>query len=176
MDEVKLINLPLDFISKIGLYGFNKFTNIDPRGQLDICFEHDFDSILNGISIKESTSIKGVARGLHQQDPIVAPQVKIIEVLEGVILDFIYDPKWPEAVYYFQLSDQDNLSIFIPKNFAHGFIALTDVRFRYTCLGRYDETSEVTYNILDSASQLLKLDNILLSDKDRLSPEILCTL
>ena len=176
MNKVKLTNLSLDSIGKIGLHGFNKFTNIDSRGQLDICFEHDFDLSSNGISIKESTSIKGVARGLHLQDPIIAPQVKIIEVLEGVILDFIYDPRLPETVYYFQLSDHDNVSIFIPKNFAHGFIALTDVRFRYTCLGRYDEANEVIYNILDSASQLLKLDNILLSDKDRLSPEILCVL
>ena len=176
MGKVKLTYLSLDCISKIGLHGFNRFTNSDSRGQLDICYEHDLDLNLNGISIKESKSIRGVARGLHQQDPIIAPQVKIIEVLEGVIYDFIYDPRTPETVYYFKLSDNDNVSIFIPKNLAHGFIALTDVRFKYTCLGRYDEANEVTYNFLNSASQLLKLDEIVLSDKDQQSPEILCVL
>ena len=35
MDKVKLANLSIDPISKIGLFDFNKSTKISPRGQFD---------------------------------------------------------------------------------------------------------------------------------------------
>jgi len=110
------------------------------------------------------------------QDFKTSPQIKIIEVLEGAILDFVFDINNPNFVYFFELNDLDKKSVFIPSNFAHGFIALANVRFRYSCFGRYDEKSETTFNLLKSAADCLNITNVVLSAKDQAFPELYCEL
>jgi len=73
-----------------------------------------------------SFSAKGVIRGLHY-DPQMS---KLAQVLRGKVWDVIVDirsgsptrGKWQG----FYLSEHNHRQIYVPKGFAHGFLALTD--------------------------------------------------
>tara|TARA_B110000879_G_C11176547_1_gene516236 strand:+ start:2414 stop:2944 length:531 start_codon:yes stop_codon:yes gene_type:complete len=174
MNKPKLIEADLNNLNKIGLNSFKKIIISDDRGSLNICHESNNSFQFKGFSIKESFSYKGAARGLHIQDPRTSPQTKIIEVLEGTIYDFVLDINEPDFIYYFKLDANYQTSVLVPENFAHGFIALTDVRFRYMCFGGYDESKEKTYNFLNSAGKLLNINYLELSEKDASYPELSC--
>ena len=92
-----------------------------------------------------SRSAKGTLRGLHYQ--LRHTQAKLCRVVEGEALDVAVDirlgspnfGKWASVL----LSAERHNEIFIPKGFAHGFVALTDtVQFLYKCSDIYDPTSE----------------------------------
>ena len=174
MNSPKLIEVDFNNLSEIGLNSFKHITISDERGSLNISHESNNNFQFKGFSMKESFSYKGAARGLHIQDPSISPQTKIIEVLEGTIYDFVFNINAPDSIYCFKLDANYQASVLVPQNFAHGFIALTDVRFRYLCLGGYDEGNEKTYNFLNSAGNLLNISNLELSDKDALFPELNC--
>lgn len=76
-----------------------------------------------------SCSKKGVLRGLHYQlNP--SAQGKLVKVLRGSILDIAIDirrgspnfGKWVAEI----LSSENNLMLWIPEGFAHGFLSLED--------------------------------------------------
>jgi dTDP-4-dehydrorhamnose 3,5-epimerase len=92
-----------------------------------------------------SRSGKGTLRGLHYQ--LRHTQAKLCRVIEGEALDVAVDVrlgspnfgKWTSVV----LSAERQNQIFIPRGFAHGFLALTDsVQFLYKCSDFYDPSSE----------------------------------
>lgn len=92
-----------------------------------------------------SRSTKGTLRGLHYQ--LRHTQAKLCRVVEGEALDVAVDirvgsptfGKWASVL----LSAERQNQIFIPKGFAHGFVALTDtVQFLYKCSDVYDPASE----------------------------------
>jgi dTDP-4-dehydrorhamnose 3,5-epimerase len=92
-----------------------------------------------------SRSTKGTLRGLHYQ--LRHTQAKLCRVVEGEALDVAVDirlgspnfGKWAGVL----LSAERQNQIFIPKGFAHGFVALTDtVQFLYKCSDVYDPASE----------------------------------
>ena len=92
-----------------------------------------------------SHSCKGVLRGLHYQ--LHRPQAKLCRVVEGEVLDVAVDirlgsphfGKWVSAV----LSEKSHNEIYIPRGFAHGFLALSDsVHFLYKCSDVYDPADE----------------------------------
>ena len=76
-----------------------------------------------------STSRKFVIRGMHFQIP---PQdyTKLIYVTKGKIIDVVLDIRKGSATYgkYIseELSDKNGRCAYIPKGFAHGFLALVD--------------------------------------------------
>ena len=74
-------------------------------------------------------SNKMVLRGLHFQSNQHS-QSKLIHVLSGSILDVAVDIRKNSKTYgnYYkkEISSDDNLSLFIPKGFAHGYLALED--------------------------------------------------
>ena len=87
-----------------------------------------------------SRSTKGTMRGLHYQ--LKHPQAKLCRVVEGQALDVAVDirlgspnfGKWSSVV----LSDSQHNQVYIPRGFAHGFLALTDsVQFLYKCSDYY---------------------------------------
>ena len=71
---------------------------------------------------------KNVIRGLHLQ--FRKPQIKIITVISGRIFDIVLDcrknSKTFGKYYSMNISSKDNVSIYIPEGFAHGFCSLTN--------------------------------------------------
>ncbi|HPF53758.1 MAG TPA: dTDP-4-dehydrorhamnose 3,5-epimerase [Eubacteriales bacterium] len=83
---------------------------------------------------------KGVLRGLHYQS--VDAQAKLIHVIKGMLFDVALDlrvdsPTFGE--YHAELLNaKDDLVLYVPENFAHGFLSLTDETvFSYQCSGSY---------------------------------------
>src|SRR5262245_40286636 len=81
-----------------------------------------------------SSSRKGTLRGLHYQ--LRSPQAKLCSVIEGEVLDVAVDVragsphfgKWAGVLLSAGIHNQ----VYIPRGFAHGFVALTDtVQFLY---------------------------------------------
>ncbi len=93
----------------------------------------------------QSASKKGVLRGLHFQKEF--PQDKLVRVVNGEVFDVAVDlrpgsktfGKW----YGVLLSAENKKQFMIPKNFAHGFIVLSDyAEFCYKCTDFYHPNDE----------------------------------
>jgi dTDP-4-dehydrorhamnose 3,5-epimerase len=115
----------------------------------------------------QSTSKKGVLRGLHFQRPPHA-QDKLVRVTRGEALDVAVDIRSGSptfgAVASVRLSGENRNALYIPKGFAHGFVALTDdVDFEYKVSDFWDAASEGGIRWSDPA---LKIDWSALSGMD----------
>ena len=93
----------------------------------------------------QSSSHKGVLRGLHFQ--INYPQDKLVRVVNGEVFDVAVDLREGSKTYgkWFGvlLSAENKKQFFIPKNFAHGFIVLSDyAEFAYKCTDFYHPNDE----------------------------------
>lgn len=93
----------------------------------------------------QSASKRGVLRGLHFQ--IEHPQDKLVRVIKGEVYDVAVDlrqgsptfGKW----YGVLLSEENKKQFFIPKNFAHGFLVLSEyAEFCYKCTDFYHPGDE----------------------------------
>ena len=94
-----------------------------------------------------SKSLKGVLRGLHLQSG-ESSQAKLISILKGSILDIVVDLRKDSKTFgkYFsiELNEKNKKMLFIPKDFAHGFLTLEDnTEIFYKCDNFYKPTSEV---------------------------------
>ena len=143
----------------------------DNRGFLNCIYEEQNEIKLSGFSSKISSSKPNVARGMHWQNNL-SPQIKVITVFEGSIMDFLInlDKDSPHFgnFYYFKLKASDNKTIIIPENYGHGFLALEKVKFFYNCFGKYSPSNEISINIVDLILKHtnLETDKIILSNKD----------
>lgn len=99
----------------------------------------------NFVQDNQSASTKGVLRGLHFQ--INYPQDKLVRVVNGEVFDVAVDMregsetfgKWYGVV----LSAENKKQFFVPKNFAHGFLVLSDyAEFAYKCTDFYHPNDE----------------------------------
>ena len=93
----------------------------------------------------QSGSRKGVLRGLHFQKEF--PQDKLVRVVSGEVFDVAVDlrpgsktfGKWYGVI----LSAENKKQFFVPKNFAHGFLVLSDyAEFCYKCTDFYHPNDE----------------------------------
>lgn len=96
----------------------------------------------------ESLSSKHIVRGLHLQDPPFA-QGKLVRVVSGSIFDVAVDVRKNSATYgkfvHVLLSGRGHEQFWIPKGFAHGFMALEDnTIINYKCTDYYNKSSERT--------------------------------
>lgn len=122
----------------------------------------------------QSASRKGVLRGLHFQ--INFPQDKLVRVLSGEVYDVAVDlregsPTFGQA-YGVLLSAENKKQFFIPKNFAHGFLVLSDyAEFAYKCTEFYhpDDEGGLRYDDPDIQVEwpITEDMEILLSEKDK---------
>ena len=93
----------------------------------------------------ESSSTKGVLRGLHFQKNHT--QGKLVRVTHGEVFDVAVDVR-PGSATYGQwvgvtLSSEKKNMFYIPEGFAHGFLVLSDTaEFVYKCTDVYDPSSE----------------------------------
>ena len=99
----------------------------------------------------QSASKKGVIRGLHFQ--INYPQDKLVRVIRGEVFDVAVDMRKGSKTYGqwygVRLSEENKKMFFIPKNFAHGFLVLSDhADFTYKCTELYHPNDEggIIYN------------------------------
>lgn len=123
----------------------------------------------------QSFSMKGVLRGLHFQKPPHA-QGKLVRVVQGRVLDVVVDirknsPSYGKS-YAVELSAENQLQLWIPKGFAHGFETLEDnTLFLYKCTDLYHPETEgsIRYNDPDLAIQWIS-DEPKLSEKDSIAP------
>jgi len=121
----------------------------------------------------QSYSRRGVLRGLHFQTGQSA-QAKLVRVIKGEVLDVAVDLRAGSKTYgkHFSLiiSEKNNLQLFIPKGFAHGFIVLSDdAIFQYKCDNYYDKAAEGGIHYADpdlSIDWILPHDQLIVSDKD----------
>lgn len=93
----------------------------------------------------QSASKKGVLRGLHFQKEF--PQDKLVRVVRGEVFDVAVDLREGSKTYgkWFgvRLSEENKKQFFIPKNFAHGFLVLSEyAEFCYKCTDFYHPNDE----------------------------------
>ena len=124
----------------------------------------------------QSASTKGVLRGLHYQ--IHYPQDKLVRVVSGEVYDVAVDLREGSETFgkWFgvRLSAENKKQLFIPKNFAHGFLVLSDsAEFCYKVTDFYhpDDEGGILWNDPDIGvdwplSEIAGTE-VLLSDKDK---------
>ena len=125
----------------------------------------------------QSASAKGVLRGLHFQ--IDYPQDKLVRVIKGEVFDVAVDlrggsptfGKW----YGIRLSEENKKQFFVPKNFAHGFLVLSDyAEFCYKVTDFYHPNDEggILWNDEEIGVEWpmpegMSGEELILSDKDK---------
>ena len=125
----------------------------------------------------QSASKKGVLRGLHFQ--INYPQDKLVRVVNGEVFDVAVDlregsktfGKW----YGVRLSAENKKQFFVPKNFAHGFIVLSEeAEFCYKVTDFYHPNDEggILWNDAEVGVEWpmpegMTVADLILSDKDK---------
>ena len=125
----------------------------------------------------ESSSTRGVLRGLHFQKPPYA-QAKLVRVVKGEVLDVAVDLRAGSPTFgkhsAIKLSEENKLQLFIPRGFAHGFIVLSEKAiFQYKCDNYYMPEHEGALLWSDPAlgiDWLLPEEEIVLSGKDKHNP------
>ena len=154
----------------------------DDRGYFYESFNDKvFDSLVgikvNFIQDNQSYSSKGTLRGLHFQRGDAA-QSKLVRVTKGSAYDVAVDlrPGSPtfKQWYGVELSAENHLQFFIPRGFAHAFIALEDnTIFQYKVDNYYSGVNDggVIWNDPELAITWPKL-KLELSEKDRILPKL----
>lgn len=127
----------------------------------------------------QSASKKGVLRGLHFQ--IDYPQDKLVRVIKGEVFDVAVDMRSGSKTYGqwygLRLSEENKKMFFIPKNFAHGFLVLSDyAEFTYKCTELYHPNDEggIIYNDPDIGIEWPKAPGmeLIFSEKDKRWPRL----
>ena len=155
----------------------------DERGYFMETYQYN-DFAAAGIDVKfvqdnQSMSKKGVLRGLHFQKQF--PQSKLVRVIRGEVYDVAVDLREGSPTYGkyvgVLLSAENKRQFFIPKNFAHGFLVLSDeAEFVYKVDDFYHPNDEgglmwndpsvgVNWPIEDGME-------IILSEKDKINPTL----
>jgi dTDP-4-dehydrorhamnose 3,5-epimerase len=93
-----------------------------------------------------SRSSKGVLRGLHyQMDP--RAQGKLVRCMKGGIFDVAVDIRKGSPTYArwagLELSERNNLMLYVPAGFAHGFLTLSETaEVLYKCTAEYSPVDD----------------------------------
>ena len=118
-----------------------------------------------------STSKKNVLRGLHIQ--LKNSQAKLITVVYGKIFDVAVDLRKNSKTFgkYFSIimTEKSDFSFFIPQDFAHGFLCLSDKCIvSYKASNYQNKKSEKTISWFDKNLKIKwPIKNPITSKKDR---------
>ena len=131
--------------------GVKTFSKVFHESTMGYFAETYKDAWLEETFLQDSVSLSkkaGTIRGLHFQKDNSA-QGKLITVLEGSIQDYFVDLRInsPSFKDYgsIKISKLNNLALFIPRGFAHGFITLEpDTIVSYKLDNYYSPKNEVT--------------------------------
>lgn len=159
-----------------GAYRMDNFFVTDMRGTFTKCYEKSVYAE-NGIEFSPdevfvTVSCKNVIRGLHFQ--MYNPQSKVVCVLNGRIWDVIVDLRQESVTYGkwigTELSAKRHNALYIPRGFAHGFVALEDNSMMlYQCEGKYDKESDTGIRFDDSHIGIkwpINIEQAIVSSKD----------
>ena len=159
-----------------GAYLIENFHAGDNRGGFTKCFEKNIyaeagiECELNETFV--SGSARNVVRGLHFQTH--NPQAKLICVVKGKAWDVIVDLRPYSHTYKkwigVDLSGENHRALYVPRGFAHGFVALEDGTIMlYQCDGRYDKETDTGIKFNDSAIGIewpIKENEAVFSERD----------
>ena len=122
----------------------------------------------------QSSSVKGVLRGLHFQ--FNYPQGKLVRVNKGEVFDVAVDLRKSSSTYkqwYGIILSGDNKKMFyVPEGFAHGFLVISDTaEFTYKCTDFYrpDDEGGIAWDdpAIGIRWSIEGIGEVLLSHKDR---------
>ncbi len=153
----------------------------DERGYFTETYNYN-DFAAEGMDMRfvqdnQSASRQGVLRGLHFQ--INFPQDKLVRVIKGEVFDVAIDLRAGSETfgqwYGVRLSDENKKQFFIPKDFAHGFLVLSEyAEFCYKVTDFYHPNDEggIMWNDPDIAvdwplPEGFTEADVILSDKDK---------
>lgn len=166
-----------------GLIEITPFFAEDERGYLSKPFEKEIFAD-NGIKLEpfeelQACSKKGVVRGLHFQREHA--QDKLVRVVNGAVYDVAVDLREGSATFGewrgFYLTAENRKLLYVPKGFAHGYLALEEnTVFTYLCGNRYDPASDggILWNDPQLAVEwpLDRVETVILSEKDAALPSL----
>ena len=144
MGQIKVTKCPIE-----GLCIIEPTVHGDERGYfMETYNQKDMEEAgltMNFVQDNQSCSTKGVLRGLHYQKQF--PQGKLVRVIKGKVFDVAVDLRKGSPTYGqwygVRLSAENKKQFFIPKNFAHGFLVLSDhAEFAYKCTDFYHPGDE----------------------------------
>ena len=139
----------------------------DHRGLFFLDNEVDYDQIF--IATNEA---RHTFRGMHyQSNPY---QVKYLTVIQGEVLDFLYNLKTGEVKEYQLNTDSDTL--IITEEYAHGYLTLVpNTIIYYGVIGKYNPKTykSIIWNTIPEINARIKqvannIDKITISKKDKL--------
>lgn len=121
----------------------------------------------------ESLSQKGTIRGMHFQ---TGPweQAKLVRVVKGAVYDVAVDIRPNSSTFGkfvgVHLTENNHQQFFIPRGFAHGFVALEDdTIFQYKCDNYYHKANEGSFRwntIGIPWDNYVDLNKVIVSEKD----------
>ena len=126
---MKIVNTPLQGLCEIHTDSLN-----DSRGRFTRLFcEHELSAIRPQLHFTQinlsDTKQKASIRGLHFQHAPAA-EAKLIRCLRGRVFDVAVDIRKDSATFLqwhaVELNESNDVAVFIPEGFAHGFQSLSD--------------------------------------------------
>jgi dTDP-4-dehydrorhamnose 3,5-epimerase len=109
-------------------------------------------------------------RGLHYQTN--PPQRKTVKIIQGKVLDILYDPQTKECKFY--KLDKHSEPLVIEKNYAHGYLTLEPFTiFTYAVEGEYSPDSEhsIIYDTVPTIKDAIEAEVLtgprVISEKDK---------
>jgi dTDP-4-dehydrorhamnose 3,5-epimerase len=118
-----------------------------------------------------SRSVRGTLRGLHFQHP--KEQGKLVTVLRGAVRDVVVDVRIGSPTFgkhvAVDLDDENRHQLFVPRGFAHGFVARSDsADFFYKCDELYSPADEKVLRWNDPTLEIdWGIDDPILSARDQ---------
>ena len=157
-----------------GLYMIEALRFEDLRGVLIKPFNFDmYRDIDVNLEFKETwftKSKKNVIRAMHLQIKEMACE-KLVSVINGSVIDVILDLRRESKTFgqFFEieLNDKAPIALYIPKGCAHGYKVLEDNTITMYCATKVHSVDHDLGIKWDSFGYDWKIDNPILSDKDK---------
>lgn len=163
-----------------GAFKIQPFYATDERGG----FVKDYNVEMfkaNGIEheLKEvfyTISMRGVIRATHFQ--LVKQQAKLVRCISGHVYDVIVDLRSDSPTFGkwqgFDLTGDNQVELYIPQNFGHGYLVIEDSIVSYKCgevfYGEGDSGimyNDPDINILWPFDKIGGIENLIISEKDK---------
>ncbi len=156
-----------------GVYLVELNTISDARGRFSEVFRKDWfpQSDWNRIQSNRSDSDAGVLRGLHYHHIQVDYWLVVQGTIRAGLVDVRQDSATNRNALTIDISEKDNVGLFIPAGVAHGFLSLSAVTLFYVVNNYYDGRDEygIAWNDPDIGLNW-GIDHPIISARDRSAP------